>query len=554
MVIPAQRRNMRRQDLPTRTVHLSVDDIEVDVTMTRQEERRLRRDLQPYLAVARRIEPARAAESLAQQPVRLSQQLREARVAALLGLPAPGTAHQRPAEPQPLDALVERTAQLYAKSLADQTRATYRRRFLAFTAWCDERQLQALPAEPATLMLFVADQVAREHPPSLSTVRGYVHAINRVHLELDVRAPADDTAVSMLMRGLSHVLRGAADNPISALRVDDLRAVCRHLDHPDPVVVRDAAILRLVLAGVTPAVVARLRWSDIRFDKERMLLGERLAKNANVTSWCEVPSLTDPSRCPVVALQRWRSIAGTRPAVVFTLTDRTGRRDTRTLGPSGITKIVASRTDSLGPQAGGAVDLAQVADLLRETATDVLRDRALLLLGFALAARRNELTNMNWQDIRFVDDGLLVRIRRSKTDLEGRGSTVGVPWGRSVLTCPVRAVMAWHERVRHQLVDDYTDQVPVFMKVGRAGRITQDAPLSNEELTMIVKRRMEAAGIPGHWGGRSLRAGLISSCADLDLPLDLIAQQSRHASLDNLVKYIRTEDVFRRNAVEMLGL
>ena len=71
---------------------------------------------------------------------------------------------------------------------------------------------------------------------------------------------------------------------------------------------------------------------------------------------------------------------------------------------------------------------------------------------------------------------------------------------------------------------------------------------------MVVKRRVTSAGIAGHWGGRSLRAGLISSAADLEVPLELIAKQSRHASLDSLARYIRAQDLFVRNAVQRLGM
>lgn len=557
MVTPAQRVNTRRQDgLPTRTLHLEIDGQSVDVAMTRAEERVFRRRLRPFLDVARHLAVAEAARSeTAVRTPTLSQQLREARVTALLGLPsvpAPGSSGSAT-----LDLLVERTAGLYAKSLADETRATYRRRFATFSSWCDKHALSALPADPTTLMLFLADMVDREPQPSLSTLRSFVNAINRVHIELDMNSPSDDGAVRKLMHGLSHVATSSQPQQISALRVEDLRAVCRHLEHPDAVVVRDAAVVRLVLAGVPVAVIARLRWQDVRFDRAKVVLGERPAKNAAVTSWREVQAHPDPSRCPVAALQRWRSVAGSRPAVVFTLTDRTGRRDNRTFGPSGIKEIVAKRIDSLGPQSPsrrGHADLADIADLLHETATDVLRDRALLLLGFAMAARRGELTRLRWNDLSFVDEGLVVRIRRSKTDLQGRGTTVGVPWGRSALTCPVRALQAWRDRYVQQLGDDFTEDQHVLVKIGRTGRITADQPLTNEGLTMVVKRRMEAAGVTGKWGGRSLRAGLISSCADLDLPLELIALQSRHASLDSLVRYVRSEDVFRRNAVDRLGL
>jgi hypothetical protein len=551
MVTPAQRISARRQDrLPTRAIRLGLDGVGVTVEMTKAEERQLRAKLQPFLRHARAVQLAEGARSNA-DPVELSDQLRNARITALLGLSSTGKGGSsgQPA----LDLLVQRTAEVYARSLCEETRRTYRRRWLVFAAWCEQRRLQALPADPTTLMLYLADLAGRDPQPSLSTLRGMANAINRVHLEHDVAVPGDDTAVSMLMRGLSHAVHSPQVNPITALRVEELRVICRHLDHPDAVVVRDAAIVRLALAGVPNGIIARLRWPEVRFDRDKVLLGERLAKNGSVVGWRTVPALPDVSRCPVAALQRWRSIAGTTPAVLFTQCDRDGRRGSKPLGPAGIRYVIRNRLDSLGPQKG-KTELATVADLLHDVATDVLRDRALLLLGFAMAARRGELTRLVWDDIRFVDEGLIVRIRHSKTDLDGRGTSVGIPHGRSALTCPVRAVQAWRDRMQQQLAGDFSGDTGVFPKIGKAGRITPEQPLSNEGLTMVVKRRAEAAGITGHWGGRSLRAGLISSCADLDIPLELIALQSRHTSLDSLVRYVRTEDVFRRNAAERVGL
>lgn len=550
MATGPQRGMPRRDGVPTRQIRLSLENQTVEATMTRAEERELRRRLQPFISRARPLPAAAVREPATAATPTLSDQLRRARVSALLGEPGPESDSA-----VPLDRLVAATATIYAKGLADQTRKTYARRWRQFTAWCDSHELQSLPADPTTLLLFLTDMIDRQPQPSLSTLRGWCNAINRLHLEHDQAAPGDDPSVAMMMRALSHAVPASIPaNPVTALRIEALRAVCRHLDHPDAVVVRDAAVVRLVLAGVPRPVIARLRWQDVRFDRGRMLLGERHAKNALVTSWRSVPAANEPARCPVEALQRWKSVAGTSPPLVFTLTDRQGRRDSRSLGPSGVEAVVASRQDSLSPQGGAAASLDTVADLLHEVATDVLRDRAILLLGFAMAARRGELTRLRWQDVRSVDEGLILRLTRSKTDLEGRGASLGVPWGRSALTCPVRALAAWQERVRLQLAERYGLAQPVFLKIGRSGRITPDAPLTNEAITMVVKRRLEAAGLVGHWGGRSLRAGLISSCADLDLPLELIARQSRHASLDSLIKYVRTEDPFRRNAVDRVGL
>lgn len=546
----AQKQAVRRvrDRAPTRAIRLGLDGSTWVVTMARSEERDLRRRLEPFIKAARKV-PEPPTAGTARTPV-LSDRLREARVSALLGELEPVAA-----DASTLDKLVATTADLYAKSLAEQTRRTYARRWKQWVAWCEARELTPLPAEPTTLMLFLTDMIARTPQPSLSTLRGWCNAVNRIHLEHDVRSPGDDPVVGMMMRALSHAVDAPEPaEPITALRVEDLRAVCRNLDHPDALVLRDAAIIKLSLAGVPNGAMARLRWTDVRFDRDRVLLGERPAKNSSVTSWRIVPNQTDQALCPVTALLRWRAVAGPTPPLVFTITDKQGRRDARSLRPSGVAYVLKSRMDSLGPQHGGTADLAAVAALLQEIATDVLRDRAILLVGFAMAARRGELTRLRWQDIRSVDEGLIVRVTRSKTDLTGRGTNVGIPWGRSALTCPVRALDAWQQRVTQQLGAEFHPQLPIFVKIGRAGRIVAEQPLTQEAITMVVKRRLEAASVTGHWGGRSLRAGLISSCADLDLPLELIARQSRHASLDSLVKYVRAEDPFRRNAVDRVGL
>ena len=74
------------------------------------------------------------------------------------------------------------------------------------------------------------------------------------------------------------------------------------------------------------------------------------------------------------------------------------------------------------------------------------RDRALVLLGFAGAFRRSELVALNVEDCAFGKDGLTVNLRRSKTDQDGAGRKIGIPYGANPETCPVRTVQAWLER------------------------------------------------------------------------------------------------------------
>ena len=542
---PGMRLNRRLGTPPSRQIHVGIDGKHVIVALTQAEERRLRAQLRPFIAAARRVPSDRESVEL---HFTLSDELRKARVEALLGR-STGASTSRP----DLDHLVSRTAEVYAKSLAPESRAAYARRWNRFVDWCAAHEIESLPADPATVMLYLAEMADQDPRPALSTLRGHVNAINRIHLEYGVAIPGDDPALGMLMRGLSHVVPHRWAEPVSALRIDSLRTILRHLDHPDPIVLRDAALLRLLVAGVAVNTLARLHWSDVRFNDDHVLLGTRTTRSHPPTAWQQVDGSPDDPRSPVRALLQWRSMATTNPVLVFTTVDKDGRRSARGLRQSGIHHVIESRLDSL-IGAKGRVAMKRAADLLDEVASDVLRDRALLLLGFAAASRRGELTRLTWGDIRFVDEGLIVRIQRSKTDPLGLGVELGIPWGHAALTCPVRAMQAWRDRVRAQLGEDFTDEVRVFVRVGRAGRVSPEHPLTNEGLTMVVKRRAAQAGLDGLWGGRSLRAGLISTAADLDIPLELIARQSRHASLDSLMRYVRYEDPFRRNAVNVIGL
>jgi integrase len=72
-----------------------------------------------------------------------------------------------------------------------------------------------------------------------------------------------------------------------------------------------------------------------------------------------------------------------------------------------------------------------------------VRDRALLLLGFAGAFRRSELVSLDVADLQFCDGGLRVTIHRSKTDQEGQGATIAIVPGSTA--CPVKAVRSWIE-------------------------------------------------------------------------------------------------------------
>jgi site-specific recombinase XerD len=176
-----------------------------------------------------------------------------------------------------------------------------------------------------------------------------------------------------------------------------------------------------------------------------------------------------------------------------------------------------------------------------------LRDRALLVLGYAGAFRRSELVALDVDDIEDTADGLVVAIRRSKTDQEGEGHRLGLPWGSDPSTCPVRTLRAWIDAA------GITDG-PVFRAVDRHGNVAASR-LTERSVTAVTKRAASAAGIdPAKIGAHSLRAGLITSAIEAGAREHTVMRHSRHQSVSVFRGYVRDAGLFDDNAAAVVGL
>ena len=357
--------------------------------------------------------------------------------------------------------------------------------------------------------------------------------------------------MTTFLRGLSRAAKTGQTMNVDALRIAALREVCNTLDAVAvvPVEVRDRVILVLHRAALSDGAISRLRWPDITITTDRANVRVASPRKGVPERIVVLRRRKDQTQCPVQALTGWRDVAGDHPAAVVTAVDGLGQRDSEPLSAKGVFSVRKSRLAAMAGEGGVDAVIAQ----LGEPSMLVVRDKAVLLVGFAGAFRRVDLTRRRWRDMTETSEGLIVHLGTSKTDVDGRGRDVGIPFGRSDLTCPVKALRAWRQRVQQAHGTKSIEDLPVFVAVGRSGRLGVDE-LTPEALTRLVRRRVEQAGIDGHWGGRSLRAGFISTAADLDIPLELIARQSRHATLDTLMLYIRAEDPFRRNPASRVGL
>src|SRR5271170_4271125 len=175
------------------------------------------------------------------------------------------------------------------------------------------------------------------------------------------------------------------------------------------------------------------------------------------------------------------------------------------------------------------------------------RDRALMLLGFAGAFRRSELVGLDIADCVFGKDGLTVTLRRSKTDQDGAGRKIGIPYGSNPETCPVRTVQAW-------LAEAGVDAGPLFRSISRHGQV-QAGRLSGIDVARVVKKLAVRAGLdPAKYAGHSLRAGHATSAAIAGASERSIMKQTGHRSVQMVRRYIRDGSLFRDNSGGKLGL
>ncbi|UPJ55425.1 site-specific integrase [Bradyrhizobium sp. 192] len=202
----------------------------------------------------------------------------------------------------------------------------------------------------------------------------------------------------------------------------------------------------------------------------------------------------------------------------------------------GIRRTLRSKTTRKKPTTAGL--LSKVLEHLPNTLAGV-RDRAILLVGFAAALRRSELIGLQLDDIERRAGGVLVHLGHSKSDQEGKGTTLRVPNGKKLR--PVDALDAW-------LAAAAITGGPVFREVDRHGRVGA-GPLSGRSIARIVKRAIKAAGLDeAAFSGHSMRAGFVTSALEAGEDPLKVKGHSRHVKLDTLAVYDRRENGFDDHA------
>ncbi len=164
-----------------------------------------------------------------------------------------------------------------------------------------------------------------------------------------------------------------------------------------------------------------------------------------------------------------------------------------------------------------------------------IRDKALILIGFSGGFRRSELVNLEYEDIEFVNEGVKLFIKRSKTDQSGEGTIKAIPYFENSEYCPVRILKDWISSA--EIV---------------SGKIFN---ISDKTVALIIKKYALISGLdPSNYGGHSLRSGFATSAAESGAEERNIMAMTGHKTTQMVRRYINEANLFKNNALNKIKI
>ena len=164
-----------------------------------------------------------------------------------------------------------------------------------------------------------------------------------------------------------------------------------------------------------------------------------------------------------------------------------------------------------------------------------IRDKAIILLGFAGGFRRSELVSIDYEDLEFLSEGVKIFIKRSKTDQSGEGMIKAIPYFDNKNFCPVLALKKWIE----------------FSQI-KFGKLFD---ISDKSVALIIKKYASITGLdPNKYGGHSLRSGFATSAAESGAEERNIMAMTGHKTTQMVRRYIQEANLFKNNALNKIKI
>ena len=195
-------------------------------------------------------------------------------------------------------------------------------------------------------------------------------------------------------------------------------------------------------------------------------------------------------------------------------------------------------------------DLKKIINVINEDKSSeikIARDRSIILLGFGGGFRRNELVSLDFEDLDFVNEGLKVNIKKSKTDQFGEGSIKALPYFENSLYCPVKSIQNW-------LNISKIKNGALFRKFNKGSKLSKNR-LSDQSVALLIKYYLNKVGIDNsNYSGHSLRSGFATSAAEAGAEERSIMAMTGHKSSEMVRRYIKEANLFKNNALNRIKI
>ena len=191
--------------------------------------------------------------------------------------------------------------------------------------------------------------------------------------------------------------------------------------------------------------------------------------------------------------------------------------------------------------------IINVIDKQKKEDIKKIRDRSIILIGFSGGFRRNEIVSLDFDDLEFVEEGLKINLKRSKTDQFGEGSLKGLPYFENPEYCPVTSIQKWIEISK-------INSGSLFRRFTKGSRLSENR-LTDQSVALIIKEYLELAGIDSkNYSGHSLRSGFATSAAESGAEERSIMAMTGHKSTEMVRRYIKESNLFKNNALNKIKL
>ena len=194
--------------------------------------------------------------------------------------------------------------------------------------------------------------------------------------------------------------------------------------------------------------------------------------------------------------------------------------------------------------------LKQIINVIDEQKNEEIkkiRDRSIILIGFSGGFRRNEIVSLNYEDLDFVEEGLKINLKRSKTDQFGQGSVKGLPYFDNSLYCPVVSIRKWIEISK-------ISTGALFKRFTKGSKLS-DSRLTDQTVALLIKKYLKLVGIESkNYSGHSLRSGFATSAAESGVEERSIMAMTGHKSTEMVRRYIKEANLFKNNALNKIKI